>query len=103
MYGSYHRISALAADGRALENAARGSRRWSPPCESGDVFTQQEGEETRALPAVIPSATPRIARYRRAYGASMSRITNTPALPEVLFDNGTGAADPAVVRPLKSC
>ncbi|SUG54022.1 diaminopimelate decarboxylase [Salmonella enterica subsp. diarizonae] len=27
MYGSYHRISALAADGRALENG-RGSRRW---------------------------------------------------------------------------
>ncbi|VFS63141.1 Diaminopimelate decarboxylase [Kluyvera cryocrescens] len=57
MYGSYHHISALAGDGRSLtqvpplETVVAG-----PLCESGDVFTQQEGGkvETRLLPAVVP-------------------------------------------------
>lgn len=44
MYGSYHRISALAADGRALENGP-----WvetvvaGPLCESGDVLRSRKG------------------------------------------------------------
>ncbi|MEA1398672.1 diaminopimelate decarboxylase, partial [Salmonella enterica] len=91
MYGSYHRISALAADGRALENGP-----WvetvvaGPLCESGDVFTQQEGGmvETRALPAVIPGDY-LVLHDTGAYGASMSSNYNSrPLLPEVLFDNG---------------
>lgn len=57
MYGSYHHISALAGDGRALEQAAQIDTVVAGPlCESGDVFTQQEGGkvETRLLPAVVP-------------------------------------------------
>lgn len=55
MYGSYHHISALAADGRSLEHAPTVETVVAGPlCESGDVFTQQEGGnvETRALPEV---------------------------------------------------
>lgn len=91
MYGSYHHISALARDGRdlstqpLLETVVAG-----PLCESGDVFTQQEGGkvETRALPPV------KVGDYlvlhdTGAYGASMSSNYNSrPLLPEVLFDNG---------------
>ena len=92
MYGSYHHISALAGDGRDLttqplvETVVAG-----PLCESGDVFTQQEGGkvETRALPPV------KVGDYlvlhdTGAYGASMSSNYNSrPLLPEVLFDNGS--------------
>lgn len=55
MYGSYHHISATAADGRSLEHAPTVETVVAGPlCESGDVFTQQEGGnvETRALPEV---------------------------------------------------
>lgn len=57
MYGSYHHITALAADGRDLRAAAEVETVVAGPlCESGDVFTQQEGGkvETRLLPAVAP-------------------------------------------------
>ncbi|KGQ13589.1 Diaminopimelate decarboxylase [Beauveria bassiana D1-5] len=44
MYGSYHHISALAGDGRDLAALpARETVVAGPLCESGDVFTQQEG------------------------------------------------------------
>ena len=92
MYGSYHHITALAADGRdlsgepLLETVVAG-----PLCESGDVFTQQEGGkvETRLLPAVAPGDY-LVLHDTGAYGASMSSNYNSrPLLPEVLFDNGS--------------
>ncbi|MFU9135519.1 diaminopimelate decarboxylase [Erwinia tasmaniensis] len=91
MYGSYHHISAIAADGRELhEEKTLESVVAGPLCESGDVFTQQEGGmvETRALPEV------RVGDYlvfhdTGAYGASMSSNYNSrPLLPEFLFENG---------------
>lgn len=91
MYGSYHHISALAGDERQIDpQQAIESVIAGPLCESGDVFTQQEGGkvETRALPAV------QVGDYlvfhdTGAYGASMSSNYNTrPLLPEVLFENG---------------
>ncbi|WP_058913756.1 diaminopimelate decarboxylase [Entomohabitans teleogrylli] len=90
MYGSYHHISVLPRDGRALSGALTETVVAGPLCESGDVFTQQEGGkvETRALPPV------QIGDYlvfhdTGAYGASMSSNYNSrPLLPEVLFDNG---------------
>ncbi|WP_158783964.1 diaminopimelate decarboxylase [Pantoea sp. BAV 3049] len=91
MYGSYHHISAMAGDGRELnEQQTLESVVAGPLCESGDVFTQQEGGkvETRALPAV------KVGDYlvfhdTGAYGASMSSNYNSrPLLPEVLFENG---------------
>lgn len=91
MYGSYHHISALAADGRDLTDAPRIDTVVAGPlCESGDVFTQQEGGkvETRALPEVKPGDY-LVLQDTGAYGASMSSNYNSrPLLPEVLFDNG---------------
>jgi len=74
MYGSYHHISALAADGRDLTDAPRIDTVVAGPlCESGDVFTQQEGGkvETRALPEVKPGDY-LVLHDTGAYGASMS-------------------------------
>ncbi|MBB3306590.1 MULTISPECIES: diaminopimelate decarboxylase [unclassified Enterobacter] len=90
MYGSYHHISLLPADGRALGDATVESVVAGPLCESGDVFTQLEGGkvETRALPAA------QVGDYlvfhdTGAYGASMSSNYNSrPLIPEVLFENG---------------
>lgn len=91
MYGSYHHISALSQEGRPLDSGPLVETVVAGPlCESGDVFTQQEGGkvETRLLPAV------KVGDYfvlhdTGAYGASMSSNYNTrPLLPEVLFDKG---------------
>ena len=91
MYGSYHHISALAGDGRSLElEPQRETVVAGPLCESGDVFTQQEGGkvETRLLPAVAPGDY-LVLHDTGAYGASMSSNYNSrPLLPEVLLDNG---------------
>ncbi|EPH0109278.1 TPA: diaminopimelate decarboxylase [Enterobacter roggenkampii] len=91
MYGSYHHITALAADGRDLTQAPRVETVVAGPlCESGDVFTQQEGGkvETRALPEVKPGDY-LVLHDTGAYGASMSSNYNSrPLLPEVLFDSG---------------
>ena len=91
MYGSYHHISALSGDGRSLEHTPQRETVVARPlCESGDVFTQQEGGngETRLLPAVVPGDY-LVLHDTGAYGASMSSNYNSrPLLPEVLFDNG---------------
>lgn len=91
MYGSYHHISALAGDGRELTHAPLIETVVAGPlCESGDVFTQQEGGkvETRALPEVKPGDY-LVLHDTGAYGASMSSNYNSrPLLPEVLFDRG---------------
>lgn len=60
-----------------------------PLCESGDVFTQQEGAKSR--PACCRRWRPGLsgAHDTGAYGASMSSNYNSrPLLPEVLFDGG---------------
>lgn len=91
MYGSYHHISVLPADGRTPGAATQESVVAGPLCESGDVFTQQEGGkvETRALPAVQPGDY-LVFHDTGAYGASMSSNYNSrPLIPEVLFENGS--------------
>ena len=90
MYGSYHHISLLPADGRALGDATVESVVAGPLCESGDVFTQLEGGkvETRALP-VAQVGDYLVFHDTGAYGASMSSNYNSrPLIPEVLFENG---------------
>jgi diaminopimelate decarboxylase len=92
MYGSYHHISLLPADGRAVdENQTVASVVAGPLCESGDVFTQLEGGkvETRALP-VAQVGDYLVFHDTGAYGASMSSNYNSrPLIPEVLFENGS--------------
>jgi diaminopimelate decarboxylase len=89
MYGAYHEISIVAADGRELgpdhDVVVAG-----PLCESGDVFTQEEGGVvvTRRLPEA------RVGDYlvlhdAGAYGAAMSSNYNTRRLaPELLVADG---------------
>ncbi|WP_423140184.1 diaminopimelate decarboxylase, partial [Providencia alcalifaciens] len=87
MYGSYHHISVLPADGSSVgHQPLKETIIAGPLCESGDVFTQLEGGmvETRLLPDV------KVGDYlvfhdTGAYGASMSSNYNSrPLLPEVL-------------------
>ncbi|QKJ88518.1 Diaminopimelate decarboxylase [Paramixta manurensis] len=91
MYGSYHHISLLAGDARHIDTQKTVECVVAGPlCESGDVFTQQEGGkvETRALPVARPGDY-LVFHDTGAYGASMSSNYNSrPLIPEVLFENG---------------
>jgi diaminopimelate decarboxylase len=93
MYGSYHEISISPADGRVIGNAFD-TIVAGPLCESGDVFTQEEGGvvTTRKLPeAVVGDYL--ILHDAGAYGAAMSSNYNTRKLAaEVLIGEG-GTAD----------
>lgn len=90
MYGSYHEISIAAADGRELadeQDVVVGG----PLCESGDVFTQEEGGVvvTRRLP-VAKVGDYLVLHDAGAYGAAMSSNYNTRRLAaEVLVYEGT--------------
>jgi diaminopimelate decarboxylase len=89
MYGSYHEISVIAADGRAL-NETEDVVVAGPLCESGDVFTQEEGGVvvTRRLP-VAQVGDYLVLHDAGAYGAAMSSNYNTRRLaPEVLVSEG---------------
>lgn len=87
MYGSYHEMSVIAHDGRALDTQ-HATVVGGPLCESGDVFTQRDGGvvETRQLPAA------QVGDYvvfegAGAYGASMSSNYNSrPHAAEYLVD-----------------
>jgi diaminopimelate decarboxylase len=89
MYGSYHEISIVPADGRAL-TASRDVIVGGPLCESGDVFTQEEGGVvvTRNLPEAR-TGDYLVIHDAGAYGASMSSNYNTRKLAaEVLISGG---------------
>jgi diaminopimelate decarboxylase len=95
MYGSYHEISIAPADGRAI-TTTRDVVVGGPLCESGDVFTQEEGGVvvTRNLPEA------RIGDYlvihdAGAYGAAMSSNYNTRRLAAEVLIN---ARTPEVIR-----
>lgn len=76
-YGSYHGISVIASDNREL-NESENVIVAGPLCESGDVFTQEEGGfvVTRNLPkAQVGDLL--ILHDAGAYGASMSSNYNS--------------------------
>lgn len=89
MYGSFHEISIATADGReparSVEAVVSG-----PLCESGDVFTQEEGGVvvTRKLPeAKVGDFL--VLHDTGAYGSVMSSNYNTRRYaPEVLLKDG---------------
>ena len=88
MYGSFHRISAHAPDGAPRTNDLRASVVAGPLCESGDVFTQEEGGvlTSQDLPACEVGDL-FVFHDTGAYGASMSSNYNSrPLIPEVLVD-----------------
>lgn len=88
MYGSYHGMEIIDANGDPVIGKILPTVVAGPLCESGDVFTQEEGGivQTRDLPAA------RVGDYlviknAGAYGASMSSNYNSrPYCPEVMVD-----------------
>lgn len=90
MYGSYHGMEILHADGAPVTGATQPSVVAGPLCESGDVFTQGEGGVVlqRDLP-VAQVGDLLVVHDTGAYGASMSSNYNTrPLIPEVLVEDG---------------
>ena len=88
MYGSYHRISAHAPDGSLRSTPSKPTVVAGPLCESGDVFTQEDGGvvTTQNLPA-CETGDLFVFHDTGAYGASMSSNYNSrPLIPEVLVD-----------------
>ncbi len=88
MYGSYHGMEILHADGTSATGAAQPTVVAGPLCESGDVFTQGEGGVVlqRDLPAAQVGDL-LVVHDTGAYGASMSSNYNTrPLIPEVLVE-----------------
>ncbi|MDO5553939.1 MAG: diaminopimelate decarboxylase [Planctomycetia bacterium] len=90
MYGSWHPIAMAAGDGRYLSGDDEEAIVGGPLCESGDIFTQEEGGfvSRRRLPRgevgdlVVLGIT-------GAYGAVMASNYNSKLLaPEVLLDHG---------------
>jgi diaminopimelate decarboxylase len=89
LYGAYHPMAICAADGavnRPLNEVVVGG----PLCESGDIFTQEEGGfvARRSLPAAAVGDFLVIERAG-AYGAVMaSNYNSKPLAPEVLIQGG---------------
>ena len=90
MYGSYHEISIVRADGTRAAGATEPTVVAGPLCESGDVFTQEEGGVV--VPRELPTASVGdfvVLHDAGAYGASQASNYNTrPLAPELLLENG---------------
>ena len=98
LYGSWHPMS-LCPEKESQNQTARGPAEeeivedvvvGGPLCESGDIFTQQEGGfvETRALPATSVGDY-LVIETCGAYGFVMASNYNSKPLPaEVLIDDG---------------
>ena len=90
MYGSYHGMEIIHADGTRPKASPQSCVVAGPLCESGDVFTQGEGGVVlqRALaPAQVGDWL--VLHDAGAYGASMSSNYNTrPLASEVLVEDG---------------
>ena len=89
-YGSYHKISVIPKDGRSL-NESQQVIVGGPLCESGDVFTQEEGGfvVSRELP-VAQVGDLLVLHDTGAYGSAMSSNYNSRLLAaETLFSKGS--------------
>ena len=88
-YGSYHAITVISKDGSPL-GPETDAIVAGPLCESGDVFTQEEGGfvTTRKLPMARPGDL-LVLHDTGAYGATMSSNYNSRRYAtEVLLDHG---------------
>lgn len=86
MYGSHHEISIVKRDGSLATGGLEPAVVAGPLCESGDVFTQEEGGIV--VPRELPAAN--VGDYvvlhdAGAYASSMASNYNTrPLAPEIL-------------------
>jgi diaminopimelate decarboxylase len=88
MYGSYHEISIVKPSGEVVGGATEPTVVAGPLCESGDVFTQEEGG------VVVPRDLPDcevgdlvVLHDAGAYASSMaSNYNSRPLAPEILID-----------------
>ncbi|MDD5030072.1 MAG: diaminopimelate decarboxylase [Rhodoferax sp.] len=90
MYGSFHGMELIHADGTPVAGALQDTVVGGPLCESGDLFTQGEGGVVlqRALPTAQVGDL-LVLHDTGAYGASMSSNYNTrPLIAEVLLEDG---------------
>ena len=96
MYGAYHEIEIHRAGGGLAEGPIQPTVVAGPLCESGDVFTQEEGGVV--VPRDLPDAAVGdfvVIRDAGAYASSMASNYNTrPLAPEILVDSG----DARVIR-----
>ncbi len=90
MYGSWHEISFLSAEGKERVEGGRLSVVAGPLCESGDVFTQEEGG--LVVPRMLPDTQVgdiAVLHDAGAYGAAMASNYNTRGMgAEVMVENG---------------
>lgn len=91
LYGAYHPMSVVAAEGDVHQRPLHDVVVGGPLCESGDIFTQEEGGFvcTRELPAANVGDLLVIERAG-AYGFVMASNYNSKPMPaEVLLRDGT--------------
>jgi diaminopimelate decarboxylase len=90
MYGSHHEISIVKRTGAVASGATEPTVVAGPLCESGDVFTQEEGGVV--VPRDLPDAEVGdfvVIHDAGAYAAAMASVYNTrPLAPEVLVGDG---------------
>ena len=90
MYGSFHGMELIHADGSLVTGTPQDAVVGGPLCESGDVFTQGEGGVVLQRPLPVAQVGDLLVLHDTgAYGASMSSNYNTrPLIAEVLVENG---------------
>ena len=90
MYGSYHPISIVPASGKAEIRPTQDVVVGGPHCESGDIFTQEEGGVvcTRRLPIAYVGDF-LVLEVAGTYGFVMgSNYNSKPLAPEILVTAG---------------
>jgi diaminopimelate decarboxylase len=90
LYGAYHPMSIVPASGNGSERKLNNVVVGGPLCESGDIFTQEEGGfvSTRELPAAEVGEL-LVIEVAGAYGFVMSSNYNSkPLAAEVLIRDG---------------
>jgi diaminopimelate decarboxylase len=96
MYGAYHAIDVIGQSGGLVSGPTQPVVVAGPLCESGDVFTQEEGGVV--VPRDLPDAAVGdlvVIRDSGAYASSMASNYNTrPLAPEILVERGV----PRVIR-----